>query len=124
MTRSSGLRHDETTGPGTRGGSEPLDARGRRRAWALSLAVLLAWSLLLVPSPASAAPSEGRPARPSSPAAAAPPARSAPATPPHPSPYFIAARQHARAASGTTHAPSVPPSMRHTRQPIGQQSRP
>lgn len=124
MTRSGELLDDRPMGPAELRGGEPLDARGRGLARGLALAGLFAGSLLLMPAPASAAPPERKPGHPAPPAAAASTARSAPARPPQLSPYFIAARQHAQATSGTAHAPSVPPSMRHTRQPIGQQSRP
>jgi hypothetical protein len=123
MTRPAEHLDDRPMGPARRRGRAPLAATGRGLTRRLALAGLLAGSLLLS-TPAAAAPPERRPVHPAPPAAAASTARSAPAAPPHLSPYFVAARQHAQATSGTAHAPSVPPSMRRTRQPIGQQSSP
>jgi hypothetical protein len=40
---------------------------------------------------------------------------------PRVSPHAIAARQHALAASGGGHSPALPPTLRRTRQAIGQQ---
>ncbi len=93
------------------------------RLRSMALAAIVAGSLMVIPGRAHAAPTVRRPARPAAPAAVA----SAPpptfAMPSRVSPYAVVARQHAQAASGPAHAPSVPPSMRRTRQPIGQQSR-
>jgi len=89
----------------------------------LSAAGVVAGSLLLVPALADAAPPRGTSARPAAPATAAPAAPSASATPPHVSPYAIAARQHAQAASGAAHAPAVPPTVRRTRKAIGKRAR-
>jgi hypothetical protein len=82
-----------------------------------ALAGLVAGSLLLTPTQVGAATHGRQVARPVVPAAAT-------ANPPRLSPYANLARQHARTASGATHAPAVPPTVRRTRQPIGQQSRP
>jgi hypothetical protein len=87
----------------------------------IAVAGVVAGSLLLVATRADAATPGGKSPRPAAPAAAAPAASSATATPPRISPYAIAARRQALATPGTAHAPSVPPSMRRTRQPIGQQ---
>jgi hypothetical protein len=89
----------------------------------VAVAGVVAGTLLLVPTLAGAATPGGKSARPASAAAAAPAASSATATPPRVSPYAIAARRQALAASGTAHVPSVPPSMRRMRKPIGQQVR-
>lgn len=88
------------------------------------LAGVVAGSLLPVPTLGDAAKAGGKSARPSAPVAAAPAASSAPAMPPRVSPYVIAARRHAQAASGAGHAPAIPPTMRRTRQAIGERVRP
>jgi hypothetical protein len=98
-----------------------MSRRGCTRG--LAVAGVVAASLLLAPAPADAATPHGKLARPATPAAAAPAASSASATPPRVSPYTIAARKHAQAASGAAHAPAVPPTMRRTRQAIGQRVR-
>jgi hypothetical protein len=78
---------------------------------------LVAGSLLLAPTRVGAATHDRKVARPVVPTAAT-------ASPPRLSPYANLARQHARTASGAAHAPVVPPTVKRTRQPIGQQSRP
>lgn len=98
-----------------------VQVRGCTRG--LAVAGVVAASLLLVPTRADAATPGGTSARPAAPAAAAPAASSAPATPPRVSPYTLAARRHALEASGAAHAPAVPPTVRRTRKPIGQQVR-
>jgi len=119
MSRLGGLLDDVPMDVADRRVRAPLVAQVRGRARGMALAGIVAGSLLLMPMLADAAPRRSKLARPATPAAAA----SAAATAPRVSPYAIAARQHAQAASGAANARAVPPTTRRTRQPIGRQSR-
>ena len=118
MSRLGGLLDDVPMYVADRRVRVPLDAQVRGRARGMALAGIVAGSLLLMPMLADAAP-RGKLARPAAPPAAA----SAAATAPRVSPYAIAARQHAQAASGSANALAVSPTTRRTRQPIGRHSR-
>ena len=75
--------------------------------------------LMALTAPAIAATHGVRPAQPVAAEATASAASAAETRPARISPYVIAARQHAQAASDTAHAPAVPPTMRRTQQAIG-----
>jgi hypothetical protein len=78
--------------------------------------VVVAAGLLIAEAAGAAGPAPRRAIVAAAPASAA---SSPEGAPPRISPYAFIARQHSLAASSAGHAPVVPPSMRHTRQPIG-----
>lgn len=117
MSGCDGLLDGEPMRAGRRRVRDRLPEQVRGCARGLAVAGVVAGVLLLVPARAAAAAPGDTPARPAAPAAAAP------ITPPRISPYALAARRHAQETSGTAHAAAVPPSMRRTRKPIGQQVR-
>jgi hypothetical protein len=116
MTRLGRLLGDRSEGRARR----PARAAPWATAGGRALAVALAGGLLLVPLLGKAAPGERTAVRPAAPRAAAAPV----AWPVHLSAHAVAARQRALAAAGAAHSPVVPPSLRHTRQPVGQVWRP
>jgi hypothetical protein len=79
--------------------------------------VVVAATLLVAEAVGAAGPAPRRAIVAAAPASAA---SSPDGAPPRVSPYVIAAKQHALAASSAGHGHAVPPSMRHTRQPVGQ----
>jgi hypothetical protein len=81
--------------------------------------VVIAAGLLVAEAAGAAGPAPGRAVVAARPASAASSPEGAQA---RISPYAFIARQHALAASSVGHAPVVPPSMRRTRQPVGQPS--
>jgi hypothetical protein len=92
-------------------------AQVRGCARGMALAGIVAGGLLLMPTLADAAPRDRKVAQPAAPAGAS--GASSPAgAQPRVSPYALAARRQAQAASGAGHAPAVPPSMRRTRRAI------
>jgi hypothetical protein len=118
MSRPGELLHDEPMRLANRRARRLFDVAMRGSTLGRALAAIVVGSVLLLPALADAVPQGAK--RVLAPAPAASAVSSAEGARPRVSPYTIAARQHAQAASSAGHAPAVPPSMRRTHQAIGQ----